>query len=510
MERVNDNKKIFLGFLLISIALISCYFFFIELYPQKSNTDLWTHLAIINELKADTFTEINAPFYPDGERDPRNGVYFATVAIVSKVLNVSTINTYLFFGLINVGFFLICAFIFAREFFESSKAAILFPILLLFLWGPSKNIAAGMFSLNEILWMGPFLHFFMLGCIFLCLVYVKRFTASENYSLRKLVIIAILGFIVFNSHMLSGVLLFLAYGIFLVTHLPVLHKKRKQFILLFSIPILIVIINFLWPLYNQLDFFQSSSTGFIEPVASIESIVDMNYLPILRVWISMAGFSLLGVLILLRKKKYYFFTVLFITVALIILSGLTPFSVRFYWRFFPLFVFAGTAGWAFFLSRQRFKMVMIVTTLLIIVGAMFTKNKILVFDDWDPYTYQQDYYTGSSISFDIVSSLPGSSIIFTNEIESHILSGLTGYNVVGVRPKHASFVQSAKQRKGYNDIIRAYEDPEYITTVIEDYSVSHILLKNSPEKEDRDLSEYVSLHFSVAKRDKTFTLYSVQ
>lgn len=510
MKGVNDNKKIFLGFLLVSVVLISCYFFFVELYPQKSNTDLWTHLAIINELKADTFTEINAPFYPEGNRDPRGGSYLAVVAIVSKALEVSTINTYLFFGIINVIFFLVSAIIFSREFFSTRRATFLFPILLLFLWGPSKNIAAGMFSLNEVLWMGPFLHFFMFGCIMLTIVFLQRFLKTEKITKRNFFTALLLTYIVWNSHILSGGLLFVVIGTYVAVSFFKYHKSTKKLIYLALIPVIVVLINFIWPLYNQMSFIESQGTFItqVNPVVVKGSVI--NYWGLLKMWAAMAGFSLLGLFMLIRKKKYIFFFSLFIVVSLIILSGLTPISIRFYWRFFPLLVFSGTAGWAIFFSRQRLKIVMIVTTLLIIIGAVFTKNKILTFNDWDPYTYQQSYYIGSSNSFDIVSSLPSSSVIFTDEIESHILSGLTGYNVVGVRPKHASFTQSAKEREGYNDIKRAYENPEYILSVIEHYKVSHILLKNRSEKEDMGLSEYVSSHFSVAERDKTFTLYSVQ
>lgn len=496
---------------LILLAIVVCvYSFYIDLYPQKSNTDLWTHLAIVNELKADTFSDINAPFYPDGIRDPRGGSYLAAVAIVSKILNISTINTYLFFGIVNVVFFLFAATIFAREFFYSRRTAFIFPILLIFLWGASKNVAAGMFSLNEILWMGPFVHFFALGCTLLVLAFMNRYLRIEKYTRSNYISVLFLSYIVWNSHILSGVFLFVAIATYVLVSFFQKRYPRRKAITLALVPIIVVVINFIWPLYSQVSFFEKQGAAITQTNPTIENISDIDRGTLLRAWISLAGFSLLGFFMLIRKKRYLFFFILFIVATVIILSGLNPNSVRFYWRFFPLLVFSGAVGWAVFLQRLHWRTVSVIIVSLLTIGSAYTSEKMMVFHDWEPYTYDQSYYGGSAIDFGIVKNLPARSVVFTDAIESHIFSGLTGLNVVGVRPQHASFTQTAVQAQGYYDIKLAYTNPETIYSTIEQYGITHFLLKNPPEEGDGDLTEYLISHFRKLNQDNRFILLSTQ
>jgi len=192
---------------------------------------------------------------------------------------------------------------------------------------------------------------------------------------------------------------------------------------------------------------------------------------------------------------------------LVLISGLLPFSIKFYWRFIPFLVLAGIAGWIAFFKVNRRRYAYLLLTMLIVLGIYNVKIKMNVFAEWKPYLYQQDYFQGEKISYDILKTIPADETIFADEIESHILSGLTGHNVVGVRPQHASFRQLPEQKEGYHDIQKAYANPSYLKEVISKYSVDYILLKKSPVSDRARLLIYTRENFSLVKSDEYFELF---
>ncbi len=506
------KATVFIVTFIVIMCGIAYYFYFIDLYPQKSNTDFWTHLAIINELKVDNYNQINTPFFTSGDPDPRSGSYLTFIAIISHTLNISTINTYLFFGLVNIIFFVACAYFFARTVLREYKYYFLFPLLLFFLWGPSRQISANMFSFNEALWIGPFYHFFVTGLFFLGLAFAYTFIKAEKDKMNRWVMLVIVGFVLFNTHMLTGLYLFL--GIFALVVNEIIHKRFNNYTwLLIASPVAIFLINFTWPLYDQLKYFYSNDTlnvvrdeSKIVSETSISSIFNGLY-----AYLMIAGISVLGVFFLFHsKKRLYFLILLFCTVVLIILTGYTPVPIRFYWRFAPLLVFAGTAGWVVYVSRLNYKKIFLVLSLVIVLGVSYMNYKYKVFDDWQPFTYQQSYYHDQSVDFGIAADLPKDSVVFMDEQLSHIFSGLTEHNVIGVRPKHLSFSQDKIQREGYFDIISAFEDPAELDGVIKKHAVTHLLLKANPDIEEAQLGEYAKKHYLLVNEDEEFQLYKVQ
>ncbi|MBU0963437.1 hypothetical protein KKC06_00150 [Patescibacteria group bacterium] len=505
-------KKSTLFFTVFSIlfVLLCFYSFFIDLYPQKSNTDLWTHLAIINELKVNDYSEVNAPFFTDGENDPRSGIYLTGIALVSKIFNISTINTYLFFGIINIIFFLICSFLFSKHFLKS-KYNYLFPLLLIFLWGPSRNIYAGMFSLNEILWIGPFYHFFTFSLLLLSLIYADKLIEQKR-SVSSYLLVIIPVFVLYNTHMLTGIIFFVALYALITAKIINYKKITRELIFLFSIPFLCFLLNFLWPLYDQWNyFFNRGAVNAIQDVNNSETYRGLDYYwKYINSWILVGGLSLLGIIFSPKNKKYFTFIILlFIITLIIIFSGLTPWPIQFYWRFFPLIVLAGVMGWMSLFQIINKRLIFILIALIIIIGLLFTMNKMVVFKDWEPYTYQQSQYQSESISYDILNNISKKSVVFTDEVESHILSGLTGLNVVGVRPSHAGFNQTDIQNQGYDNIKAAYEEPEKIDELIPKYQITHILLKRKISEKNFLLSQYVNNKYRLIDISDDFYLYYV-
>ncbi|MFH1597599.1 MAG: hypothetical protein ABIB97_00825 [Patescibacteria group bacterium] len=502
--------EIVLGFFILAILAWSFYSFFIDLYPQKSNTDMWTHLAVVNELKQDDYDSINAIFYPYGLRDPRGGSFLAVVALVSKILNISTINTYLFFGLINVAFFLVALYLLARQFLKDRIMSVLFPILALLLWGYSRNIMAGMFSLNEVLWMGPFLHFFVMGTLFMTVVFADRFLSESGFSLKYFCLVLVLGYLTLNSHILTGLFLFVAlFSLGLAEAIK--RKKLNRNILLIGFSLIAIFcLNFVWPLYSTWDFlFPADSPTQVTLRPGGESINGLGDLwAWLKVWMAMGGTAVLGLIFLLKpSKKLLFFSILLVLNLLILISGILPMSMKFYWRFFVMVIFACISGWLIFIGRNRFRFNMVLITLILLLGVFYTKDKMDVFADWQPYTYQQSYYKEDSVDFGILEDIPRDKVIFADEMESHILSGLTGHNVVGVRPQHASFAKLPEQTEGYYDIQKTYEEPSYINQVIDKFGVDYILIKKTAPEKQEHLADYIRQNFELWKSNQLLELY---
>ena len=145
--------------------------------------------------------------------------------------------------------------------------------------------------------------------------------------------------------------------------------------------------------------------------------------------------------------------------------------------------------------------------MIIILGILNTKDKMDVFADWQPYTYQQSYYTDTSLDYGILEDIPQTKVIFADEIESHILSGLTGHNVVGVRPRHASFVQLPEQAEGYYDIQRTHEEPSFLNEVIIKYQVDYILIKKTVPVEQKQLASYIRDNFQLVESTQALELF---
>ena len=319
----------------------------------------------------------------------------------------------------------------------------------------------------------------------------------------------LIGWIIFNSHMLSGAFLFVC--IFSLTAGVWLQRKTnyKKVMSMATVPIIIVLLNFFWPLYDQYLYLIDRNQA--SPVLNTVSQPTSNSVQIIsfiQKWYAVIGVGIIGILFLVKSRLYkMFFTLLFLVVGYILISSLTPFPIKFNWRFIPLLMIAVSAGWIALLSSLKNRMRYAVIACVVIIGFLNVNTKINIFRDWSPYTFQQPYYDDNQSSMNILYGLQSDAILFTNPKESHVASGLTGINVVGVRPHHANFLQSEDQAKGYNDLVSAFETPDYIKTVIVQYNVSYIMLRNHPDDFEKALVAYSNNNFKVAKKNQEYTLY---
>jgi hypothetical protein len=485
-----------LGAVIIAV-LISTFWFKM---PLKSNEDLWQYLASIHELKKD-YQNINDPFFDSGPRDVHYGPFLVALAIYAKALEPlqdDVILAYFIAGVFNSIFLIISLYTFYCSLNGKSQISagpLVFILLSLFSWGYSGISFSGYFSLPDLMINAGAPAIFAF-CICLQTVSQMLKLGGDN-DISRFIVIQILSLILFITHPLTGIMLFLLIYAYCFADLIENKSLNRNIIILCLIPLTTFCVSFAWPYYSMHDFFFNKNR-FVDDRSS----QPFSY----SGWLSIGGMGILG-LILIVKEKNKFINIWVIGFLLISLSYLTPFGVPLYWRFFPLLILIGFYLLTkFAVGQYRYvnKYVLIFT---ILSGMLLSGMKIKSRLEWE---------TNSPDKLFFLRSLPDENFsILSDPYTSYMVSGLFGMNIVASRVGHENPLNpedSLTRREDLENFFLTHITKEELESFYKKYKIKYILINNKYNQSYKwsENIEVVKNTTTSIYSDNNYELYKVK
>ncbi|HEC92970.1 MAG TPA: hypothetical protein ENI51_08285, partial [Candidatus Atribacteria bacterium] len=331
-------------------------------------SDLYVHSACIREISKLEFPPGNAMI--DGNApDIHYGPYIVLLGYVYAITKIDPIISLYFAGIINLILFIYFFFNFIKERFNEN-IAIFSTLSALFVWGGYDSYA-GIYYLAD-----SYNYFYPQGVgytlLFASLFFLIRAMNNDKYKLYCI----ISSFLLFTTHILTGVLYFLLVYLYLVSLYISKKVEKKYYLFVFVVPFITIVLSLLWPYYSISYLIKNKilSSSLIANVITPSHESPGGYYFNLSYYAATAGLSIIGIFGLynLVKNRRLFFPLWFISCILILLNKDIPFYGRFlFFSIFPLHIGCGIIFNKIDINLPKLKKYIILFIVLIVVTSSF-------------------------------------------------------------------------------------------------------------------------------------------
>lgn len=212
------------------------------------NYDIWEHIPQIMAFKDNPFAPVD-PYLRGGNTSHLLTPYHFLLGVAANIFRLSPLIIFYIAGLINLVFFLYSVKVLASEYFGDRKYSLLVLIVLLFAWlYPPVSSGYYNFALIPLTLGYPYRAVFPL-----LLMVIARY--NNNLRVVDQIFYVFTGAIAFATHPVTGGFIFLVMVLKSVLDRQSGTKKR---VISVTVPVVALLIAFLWPFYPILGFVTSA------------------------------------------------------------------------------------------------------------------------------------------------------------------------------------------------------------------------------------------------------------
>lgn len=326
---LRGRDPFFWALILLILVMFACYgyFFSAEHMPFRSpGFDSFNHVGLLRLVKSKIglSSPLDTNLFPAlYEGNPRLGVNYVAMALVSALLGLSDHAAVFVFGLVGIALFLSGFYYLTLTLGGSRRAAFLAALFSLVLGGFDLLPHGNCFSFVEMLIDAHYASLYAMGLMMFALALNVRYMKSGRRG--DYLVQLLLSLLVFNIHLLTGIEYFLLLVMLVIIYSVVERSfTRRHLHVLLTIPATLALAS-LWPLYHWWSIFGKNplSLGGREgKITSIQPFLEQSVL------------FFIGLPFLFRCQKERFFLLGWASAfALVTLSYNMPLSVSYYWRF---------------------------------------------------------------------------------------------------------------------------------------------------------------------------------
>jgi len=292
---------------------------------------------------ADDMTDPGDPIVNETVPSSRYVPSTLLMALFVKIFDVDTITALKIFTCIFCCFFLMCAYLFCRAYFDDPRIPPLCIAALLFLWGTGW-MGSNAYMFSALAYNAYFSSVVAFGLSMLALCLQINFLTTNSW--KQFAAGTATGALAFVNHPLTGSFFLIGSFLIFIEYNGMTLKAVMRFIL-FAVPSLVFMAC--WPYYDFFSSFRRVASGGMSH--NIDFTMTWTYLhsqPLIRLGPALAGIPLL--VVLARQRRYLFLTGGFVVFITIYVAGyFAHFSLSERFIFFVAFVLQLTC--ALFIRR---------------------------------------------------------------------------------------------------------------------------------------------------------------
>jgi hypothetical protein len=430
---------------LIVLVLIMCtiytYTFYGHDFPLRgSGSDTYAHLGLLRSTRDQLGMDeaLTPDMFPYIYRqNNRSGVNYVSMALISGLPGISNIDVLYLFGLLGIVFFLTGIYRLTWALSRSKMSALLAALFSLVLCSFDTGVSGNSFTLVEILVDAHYASILALGLSLHLIAFNLRYLERGT---RKLYFLQVLlGFLVFNIHMLTGIMYFLILCLLVAVYALKDRRLSREHLALLSIIPAVLAVASLWPLYRWWSIFQKGAVKFGESQPGRYSFA---------MFINTMLLYSIGLPFLISAKRERLFllawTVVFAAVAL---SVLTPLRIAYAWRFDNIMIVPLIIGLALGLGSDIWRLArwrVVAIPVILIIASCFLGTAI--YRTVLRYEGVMERNAYAEIAAFAPFSRKGDNLI-AHPTPSYDLMGVSDFNVVTVTEGHASREITAERNR---------------------------------------------------------------
>ncbi len=275
-------------YLIVTFMLLLAVVFISFNKPWPFTDDIWETGAAIKEISIHPIHPSNPLIMLPGNTSPRFVPYTVFWGIIQRITGLDIFTLLGIIAIVNYFIFIRGLYLFVSTKFKDKLLPLYTLLVVLIVWGTGFDWNE--FKLSSFLNSQAVTGYFALALGLNALFYLLKYI--EQKRINYLVIYFILSVIIFISHPITSIFLFvLAFSIILESN------NFKELFILQIVPIVAFAISLLWPYFSYWDVFTKGTSGhwFRTPLYSNQ--------------ISSLGFALIGIIPIILyyfKKRYKF------------------------------------------------------------------------------------------------------------------------------------------------------------------------------------------------------------
>jgi hypothetical protein len=493
-----DIYVIALLVLILVILLLYSFAFYHNHMPFRSpGYDTYSHLGILRSVKHQMGLgeELVPDMFPALYKgNMRSGVNYVIMSLIASLPGASNTFAIYIFGLLGIILFLSGIFFLTWTLSRSTRASFFAALFSLILCGTEFIVRGNSFSLVELMVDASYASIMAMGLIMFLVALNIRFLEKGTW--RSYLLQVLLGVVIFNIHVLSGMQYFLILLILIAVYAIKDRSFSKRHLVLLSIIPATLLLASLWPLYHWWTVFERNAVSLGGRQGKFNTLGP---------FLAMNVTYFIGLPFLLKNRRDRLFLLCWALVfAIISLSFYLPISVSYYWRFanfmrIPLVIGLAMGLGVDIWKLQRWKTVAIPVILVIALS-------FLGFSLWRAAlryekVMERDIYTAMEPF--ALQSQDGETVI-AHPAPSYNLMGISSYNVVSILSGHA---ESDLVVKGNRRLREAYLSPvaDIWRELLQDYDAEEVLVPAYPEY--RDIT--ILLNGERLEKNEYYELYEV-